>query len=122
MGARYEYFKICLEEDIALDVLHDVAQRVARAELPSIVRDAMLFSSLTAILKPNSRVRGISAGDTFRRLVAKTLARQYHNALKNTVWPFNFGLHDRSGTDAAIHLIQYLLMRVLTKLYLASTG
>ena len=107
-GARYEYFKSCLEDDTALDVLYDVAQRVARAEIPTTIRDAMLFSSLTAILKPNSRVRGISAGDTFRRLVAKTLARQCHEALRTTVWPFNFGLHDRSGTDAAIHLIQYL--------------
>ena len=62
-GARYEYFKTCLEDDIALDSLHEVAQRVARAELPTIVRDAMLFSSLAVIMKPNSRDRGISAGD-----------------------------------------------------------
>eukprot|EP00959_Pyramimonas_sp_CCMP1952_P220368 4607158-Pyramimonas_sp.AAC.1 len=54
-GARYEYFKPCLEDDTTLDALHEVDQRVARAEIPTGVRDAMLFSSLTAILKPNSR-------------------------------------------------------------------
>ena len=121
-GARYEYFKTCLEDDTTLDALYEVAQRVERAEIPTIVRDAMVFSSLTAILKPNFRVRGISAGDTFRRLVAKTLARQYHDALITTIWSFNFGLHDRSGTDTAIHLIQYLTDADPDKIVLSIDG
>ena len=28
--------------------------------------------------------------------------------LRDTVWPLNFGLSDRSGTDAAIHLLRYI--------------
>ena len=107
-GSRYEYYKPCLEDDIAFDALYGVAQRLAKAEIPETVRDGLLYSSLTAILKPNSRVRGISSGDIFRRLVAKTLAKQFQNDLRQAVRPHNFGIYDRSGTDAAIHMLRYL--------------
>ena len=49
---------------------------------------------------------GISSGDTFRRLVAKTLARQFQDDLRAAVFPYNFGLCNRSGTDAAVHLLR----------------
>eukprot|EP00959_Pyramimonas_sp_CCMP1952_P229110 4790688-Pyramimonas_sp.AAC.1 len=76
--------------------------------MPNTIRDALHLSSLTALKKPNNRVRGISAGDTFRRLVAKTLARQYGESLQDAVWPLNFGLCNVSGTDAAIHYLRYM--------------
>ena len=106
LGSRYEYFKVCLEEEAAFDALHAVAQRLARAQIPNIVARAMAVSSLTALTKPNNRVRGISSGDTFRRLVSKSLARQFQDVLRASVAPFNFGLSDRSGTDSAIHLLR----------------
>ena len=84
-GARCEPYKICLENDIAFEAPCDVAERLARARVPLIVRDALRASPLTALAKSNNKVKGISAGDTFRRLVAKTLARQYHQNLQNAV-------------------------------------
>ena len=93
---------------MAFDALYEVAQRLVKAQVPTIIRNGLLFSSLTALLKRNSRVRGISSGDAFRRLVAKTLAKQFQGSLREAVWPHNFGIYDRSGTDAASHLIRYL--------------
>ena len=68
----------------------------------------MAMSQVTALQKPNGRVRGICAGDSFRRLVAKCLARQHQGALRRAVAPANFGLADRSGCDGLIHLIRSL--------------
>ena len=68
----------------------------------------MKVSALTALVKPNNRIRGIAAGDSFRRLVTKAVARQYQEELRSAVFPHNVGLSDRSGTDAAIHLLRYL--------------
>ena len=62
---------------------------------------------MTALLKPNGRIRGISAADVFRRLalVSKTIARQEQETLREAVAPFKFGLCD---TDALVHLLQFL--------------
>ena len=68
----------------------------------------MKISKLTALLKPNGRVRGISAGEVLRRLTSKTLARQKQEELRNAVAPANFGLSNRSGTDALVHFLQFL--------------
>eukprot|EP00973_Karenia_brevis_P048052 6668348-Karenia_brevis.AAC.1 len=82
----------------------------------------MIISSLTALLKPNRRVRGIAAGDSFRRLVSKTLAKQFQQVLRAAVAPYNFGLCDRSGTDSAVHFLQYLTDENPSKIILSIDG
>ena len=79
---------------------------LAQGRVPADIAAAMALSQMTALLKPNGRVRGIAVGDTFRRLVAKTLARQFQEPFREAVAPFNFGLSDRSGTDGVIHLVR----------------
>ena len=108
LGNRYEYLKICLEDDIAFNALYEVADLLAGAKVPTQIVDAMRVSAITALVKPNSRIRGISAADTFRRLVTKTVVRQKQDVLRQAVWPNNFGLSNRSGTDCVAHMIQYL--------------
>ena len=66
------------------------------------------MSKLTALLKPNGRIRGISAGEVFRRLVAKTLAKHYQEPLRAAVAPANFDLCYRHGIEALAHLVQFL--------------
>ena len=72
---RNEFLRLCLEDDVALNLLYDAANQLARAEVPSCIVQALQYSLLTALLKENGKIRGISAGDTFRRLTTKTLAR-----------------------------------------------
>ena len=69
----------------------------------------MRLSQLTAILKESGRVRGISAGDTLRRLVGKCLARQFAEQLRQAAGPANFGMSTRCGTDGLVHLARALL-------------
>jgi len=122
LGTRNEYLKLCLEDDVAFNALFDVSQRLARAEVPNTIVEALRVSSLTALLKPNRRIRGISSADTFRRLVTKCLARQKQDRLRECVWPDNFGLCDRSGTDLVAHLIRYLTEEDPTKVILSIDG
>ena len=103
-GHRYEYFKLCLEDDEALRLLTAAAQHLAQAAVPAAVVSATELSSITALLKDNGRIRGIAAGDTFRRLVSKALARQFSTEFRAAVSPANFGLSDRSGTHGLVHL------------------
>lgn len=77
MGWRYEHYKLCLEDYVAFDALGDVAERLAQAQVPEKVQQALGISAMSALVKPNKKVRGITAGNTFRRLVSKTLALKY---------------------------------------------
>ena len=106
---RNEYLKPCLEDECSFNLLYSAADIMASAEVPRPIVQAFALSKLTALVKPNGRVRGVSAGDAFRRLVSKTLARQKQDLLRALVSPENFGLSDRSGTDSLVHLVQFLL-------------
>ena len=110
-GHRYEYLKLCLEDGATLDNLYYVATKFAQARLPLPIRQASALSKITALLKPNGKVRGICAGDAFRRLVSKALARQFGDVVRSTIRPFNFGLSNRGGTDALVHAVGAAMAR-----------
>ena len=61
---------------------------------------------LTALQKPG--VRGIVAGDVFRRLVARTIAQQLGPAIERATSPFQYALSTRAGTECIAHAIQAL--------------
>jgi hypothetical protein len=107
-GIRYGHLKLCMEDDATLELLTEAAERIAQGDVPEPILQAMRISQLTALRKPNGRARGVAAGDTLRRLVGKTLARQFQDDFRSAVLPSNFGLCDRSGTEALAHLIQVL--------------
>ena len=53
--------------------------------------------------------QGIATGTSFRRLVAKTLARQFSKQVEATCAPFQFALSTRVGTDCVGHAIRALI-------------
>ena len=63
---------------------------------------------LTALQKPNGGVRGIVAGDVFRRLVARFIAQQFGPAIERATSPFQYALSTREGTECIAHAIQAL--------------
>ena len=105
-GTRYEYLKLCLEDPLALQVLTDIIEIIANGHLPPAISHAMRLSGLTALRKNNGRVRGIAAGDTYRRLASKILAKMKQSVFRNRVEPSNFGLSAHSGTDQLGHLVR----------------
>ena len=121
-GGRYEFFKLCLENDTSFEALCEVAELLAQGRIPRRIADSLRISALTALSKPDNRVRGIAAADTLRRLVAKSLARQFQGIMRGAVAPHNFGISDRSGTDAAIHMLQYLTDALPAKVIVSVDG
>ena len=61
---------------------------------------------MTALAKGASKVRGIAAGDTFRRVVAKTLAQQLAQEFDEACSPYQFALSTRAGTDCVGHALR----------------
>ena len=67
-----------------------------------------MSARLTALVKPTGSTRGIATGTTFRRLVARTLARQFGPAFEQACAPHQFALSTRAGTDCVGHLVRFL--------------
>ena len=63
---------------------------------------------MTALRKRDEGVRGIVAGAAFRRLVARSLARQFGEEMEAACAPFQFALSTRAGTDCVGHVIRFL--------------
>ena len=90
----------------AFNALFDVApQRLANAPAPPDMCDAIHVSSLTALLMSSRRIRGIAAADSFRRLVTRSVVRQYQEELRTAMFPHNVGMSDRSGIDTAVRFL-----------------
>eukprot|EP00973_Karenia_brevis_P036587 5043834-Karenia_brevis.AAC.1 len=67
-----------------------------------------MLANMTALQKKDGGVRGIATGSAFRRLVARTLARQFLPAIEAACSPFQFALSTRAGTDCVGHAIRVL--------------
>ncbi|MEC7231521.1 MAG: hypothetical protein VXW31_01135, partial [Planctomycetota bacterium] len=99
-GTRAEHLKVLLEDNELLGLFGDAAEVLARAEAPRPVARALAKGRLTALRKPTGKIRGIVTGATVRRIVAKTLAMQYADAIEKTTAPYQLALRTRAGTDA----------------------
>ena len=104
-GCSYEMLKVCLDDPEVTQLLFMAAEDVARGTASDVSRSFML-ATMTAISKRDGGVRGIATGAAFRRLVAKTLARQFGAEVEKACAPFQFALSTRAGTDCVGHAIR----------------
>jgi hypothetical protein len=107
-GMRNEHLK-CIVFSPRLDdskALHYVAETLARAQIPEKIRKGIALGRMTALDKGSDKVRGIAAGDTFRRVVAKTLAQQFAHEFDDACAPYQFALSTRAGTDCVGHALR----------------
>ena len=102
----YEHLRVMLDDTNALECLADAAEAFARAELPTEVSSAFVLARMAALQKDDGGVRGIAAGASLRRLVARALARQVGGAIEHACAPFQFALSTRAGTDVVGHAIR----------------
>ena len=73
----YEHLRALLDDPVGFELFADAAEIFARAELSGEISAAYILAHLAALTKSGGGVRGIAAGATLRRLVARTLARQF---------------------------------------------
>ena len=99
-GCTNEMLRVCLDDVETLSLLISAAEDFARAETPPAAQSFML-ATMTALRKKDGGVRGIATGSSFRRLVAKTLAKQFSTAVNDTCAPFQFALRRAQASIAS---------------------
>ena len=80
--------RVCLDDCEVLQLLLLAAEDFARGSPPAEVTQLFTMATMTAVSKTDGGVRGIATGTSFRRLVARTLARQFMKDVEKTFRPF----------------------------------
>ena len=87
-GMRAEHLKLLLQDLEALELLAEAATHLAQAHVPADVVAGLAMARLTALRKPDGGVRGIATSDVSRRLVARTLAKEWAQVFDNATRPY----------------------------------
>ena len=103
-GCTYEHLKILLDDTDTTELLMSVCNTLAQGKIPANIKSALLGARLTALSKPLGGVRGIAIGSTIRRLVARTLAKQFVDEFEAECAPFQDAPSTRAGTDCVGHV------------------
>ena len=102
-GDTNEHYKVMLDDEEATHLIIEAAEHLSQADLPSEVADALAMGAMT--VKDNGGIRGIVAGDTFRRGVARTMAQQCALRFERACMPFS----TRAGTDCVARVVRSLM-------------
>ena len=94
MFCTNEKLRVCLDDEEILSLLCNAAENFARGDIPNSVTWC-LMSAMTALEKRDGGVRGIATGTSFRKLVAKVLARWFSKQVEEACAPFQFALSTR---------------------------
>ena len=89
-GCTNEVLRVCLEDPEVLQLLSAAAEDFTRGTAPLCATRAFTMATMT----------------TFRRLVAKTLARQFSKVVEATCSPFQLALSTRAGVDCVGHAVR----------------
>ncbi len=107
-GMTAEHLQALLDDETCASLLHNAAQQLARAEVPDSVAQVFRMGRLTALKKPNGKVRGIVTGEILRRMVAKTFAHDHATEFEEACAPFQYALSTRAGTECVAHALKAL--------------
>ena len=107
-GMTYEHLRRLLDNPRDVQRFHQLGERFARAEVSQPIVDAVRIGRITALRKSDGGVRGIVAGDLFRRLVSRTIAKQLAKEVEAATAPFQYALSTRAGCECVAHVIQGL--------------
>ena len=103
-GMTADHLLAILESEVASELLVQVASKLAVADVPQKVIDDIRVGWLTALAKPDGRVRGIVVSDIVRRLVAKTIAKQFAKKAEVATAPFQYALSTKAGCECVAHV------------------
>ena len=104
-GYTYEHFKVLINDTATFELFFELAPAWHRPESP-LKFQVHMSARMTALTKDDAGVRGIATGCTLRRLVARTLARQFSKDFEDECAPFQYALSTRAGTDCVGHMLR----------------
>ena len=105
-GLTGDHLRVILDSERDCVALCEFARVLVVGEVPHEVMKAIRLRRMTALSKPDGGV--IVVGDFLRRLVARTLAQQFSQAVLEATSPFQFAFSTRVGTEAVTHAFQAL--------------
>ena len=105
-GMRTEHLRPLSDNEEESNKFFEVAQSFAQANIPEEILAVLRVGQMTALQKPNGGVRGMVVGDVVRRLVAKTMAKQFVTRFETATKPFQHALATRAGCESIAHAVQ----------------
>ena len=121
-GDTNEHLKVLFDDEAATLLVTATAEHLCVADVPGKIADALGLGALTALRKENGRIRGILAGDTFRRGVARTMAQQCAKKFEEACMPFQYALSSRAGTNCVARVVRSMMELDPTKTLLSNDG
>ena len=107
-GMTADHLFPILESETDSELLVQVASKLAIADVPEEVIDGIRLGRLTALAKPDGGVKEIVVGDIVRRLVARTIAKQFAKRAEVATAPFQYRLSTKAGCECVAHIVQAL--------------
>ena len=101
-----ENLRVCLDDKGTLLLLIAAGQEFARATVLDTIFRSFMLAHMTGLRKKDGGVRGIATGTVFRRVVAKTLAKQFMKEVEHACAPFQFALSTRAGVVCVGHEVR----------------
>ena len=105
-GMATEHLKILLDNTECCALFGEVATLFVRGQIPPEILEGVRVGRMTALQKPDGRVREIVVGDVMRRLMARILAQQFGPQAEAATHPFQHALSTRVGTECVAHVVQ----------------
>ena len=105
-GCSNEMSRVLLEDKESLLLFHAATEDFARADVPTSIFKAFMMVNMTALQKRDGDVRGIVTGTSFRRLVTRTLARQFSFEVEAAYAPFQLPLSIRARVYCVDHAVR----------------
>ena len=105
-GCTNAHLRVLLNSEDDLSLLHRAAQQLVDATVPPPILDALRLGRMVALRKGDGRVRGLVLGDTFRRLLSRTLAQTFGAAFDAACAPHQFALSTRAGAEALTRAVR----------------
>ena len=105
-GMTVEHLHPLLDFPKDLKLFNEVAERVARGQVPESIQAAIKMGRMTALSKDDGGVRGIVVGDVVRRLVARTISQQLMEVVQQATAPFQYAMATKAGCECIAHVLQ----------------
>ena len=100
-----EHLQRLLDHPKDYQLFFQVAERLARGQVPEEIQAAIRMGRLTALREADGGVRGIVAGDVVRRLVARTMSQQLMDTVQQATAPFQHAMATKAGCEGIAHVL-----------------
>ena len=101
-GMTVDHIRPLLESEADTAGFSSMCLDFARAEIPSDVLTLLKMGRVTALRKPNGKIRGIFILDIMRRLAARMVAQQVVLAVEEATAPFQYALSTKGGGGGCV--------------------